>query len=129
MPGNVAVIEYPTDAIPFIYSSGNAAAAIATATVPALPGRTAYISGLQITSSGSTAAAVVLAVLAGLIGGASISYVYTSVAGVTLANPTLQIMFPKPIPASASNTAVTLTLPSLGAGSTNAVATLHGFYL
>jgi hypothetical protein len=127
--GNLKVVqsEGPVEpATPVIKTSGNVAAAVATATLPAVSGKTNYLTGFDITSSGSTAAAVVLAALTGLLGG-TINYVYATVAGATLANPTLSVRFDIPLPASAANTAISLSLPTLGAGNTNAVVNLYGY--
>ena len=43
------------------------------------------------------------------------------------ANP-LIVRFNMPIPASAVNTAIAITLPALGAGNTKAAVAIHGFY-
>jgi len=119
--------EGPAEAATMVTgTSGNVAAASAAASLPAVAGKTNYLTGFDITSSGSTGAAVVLAALTGLLGG-TISYVYTTVAGATLANPQLSVRFQTPLPASAVNTAITLTLPSLGTGNTNAITTVYGY--
>lgn len=107
-------------------SSGNQANANAVATMPAVAGKTNYVTGFEITATGATAAAVVLAALSGILGG-TINYVFAAPAGVTVATTPLVVTFAQPVPASAVNTAVVLTLPALGAGNTNAIATLHGF--
>lgn len=121
----------PTNAFPYggtllNATSGNVAAASAVATLPAVASRTNYITGFDMTGTGATAAAVVTVTVAGLAGG-SITFIATAVAGATLANPVLSIRFPAPIPASAVNTAITVTCPSLGAGNTNNVVNAYGF--
>lgn len=107
-------------------SSGNVANAAAVATMPAVAAKTNYVTGFEITATGATAAAVVLAALAGIAGG-TINYVFAAPAGVTTSATPLTVVFSQPIPASAVNTAITLTLPALGAGNTNAITTLHGY--
>lgn len=109
-------------------ASGNVGAAIATATIPAVAGKTAYLTGFTITSSGSTGAAVVSPTVTGLLSG-TLTYTYSSVAGVTLANPVLAEKFPIALPASAAGVAIAVVLPSLGAGNTNATVVAYGFYI
>jgi hypothetical protein len=46
-----------------------------------------------------------------------------------LQNATLSIAFPRCIPASATNTAIVVTLPALGAGNTNATVIAWGYRL
>jgi hypothetical protein len=132
--GTVAVSNLPTipglpvGAAAVSASSGNVAAAVATATMPAVVGKTNYITGLEITGAGATAAAVILAALSGILGG-TINYNVPVAAGVAVGNFPLVVEFNTPIPASAANTAIVLTVPSYGAGNTNSIATIHGFVL
>lgn len=126
--GNVGSKATPNGATPLHSSSGNVANAPAVATLAAAAGLTNYVTGFTITGGGATAAALVLATLTGLLGGTA-SYVYGAVAGVASPNPVLQIDFSTPLPASAANTAIVLTLPALGAGNTNAVVELFGYQL
>jgi hypothetical protein len=39
------------------------------------------------------------------------------------------VPLPIPVPATAVNTAIVVTVPSLGAGNTNAAVTAFGFYV
>lgn len=110
-------------------ASGNVAAASAVATLAGAAGKTTYITGFEVTGSGATAAAVVLVTVTGLIGGATATYVLAVVAGATLGNTPLIVQFPKPIPASAENTAIVVTVPTLGAGNTNSAVVAHGYQL
>jgi hypothetical protein len=126
LDGTTAEVVYVKTPAVTSNSSGNVAAASAVATLAGVAGKTTYISGFEITSAGATAAAVVSATLTGLLGGTA-TYTYTCNAGATTANPSLQVTFTPPLPASAANTAIVLTLPSLGAGNTNATVTAHGF--
>lgn len=109
-------------------TSGNAAAAIATATLAAAAGKTTYLTGFDITGSGATAGLPVVVTIANLLTGA-LTYTYTAAVGVLVANVPLSIRFPVPIPANAVNTAITVTCPSLGAGNTNNVVNAFGFQL
>ena len=107
-------------------SSGNVAAATATATLPAIATKTNYISGVDIDAGGATGAACVNLTITGLVGGTA-TYPVCVIAGATLQNPRIQIRFPAPMPASAINVAIVASLPSLGAGNTNAAVNAYGF--
>ena len=117
---------YPAGATPLTNSSGNVANATAVATLAGAAGLTTYITGFQITGTGATAAAAVTATLAGIIGGTA-SYTIAAMAGAVLANNSLLVDFSYPIPASAVNTAIVLTLPALGIGNTNSTVTARGY--
>lgn len=119
---------YPVGATPLTNSSGNVANANAVATLAAVAGKTNYVTGIALTGGGATAASIVSATLAGLISGTQ-TFSYGVVAGATTANNALEINFDPPIPASAANTAIVLTLPALGAGNTNAVANIRGYQI
>lgn len=107
-------------------SSGNVAAAVATATLPAVLNKMNYLSGFDVTSSGATAASVVSLTITGLLGGTR-TYTYTAVAGVTLSNPALILYFDPPLQASGPNVAIVVSMPSLGAGNTNTCVNAEGF--
>jgi hypothetical protein len=117
---------YPVDAFPLASSSGTVAAGAATATLTATQDHKVYICGFVMTSTGSTAAAVVAPTVTGTFGGTQ-TYAYASVAGVTLANQSLVVTYNPCLAASASSTNIVVTLPSLGAGSTNATTNAWGY--
>lgn len=119
---------YPNTAVPASAASANVANAQAQASLAAIPGKTAFVTGFEITAGGATAAALVQATLVGLLGGTA-TYIVGAPAGATAAATPLCVRFAMPIPASAPNVALTLTLPALGAGNTNAAVALHGFYI
>jgi hypothetical protein len=106
-------------------SSGNVAAGTATATLPAALGKITYLTGFNFTSSGATGASVVTCTITGLVGGTR-SYTLAVVAGATLGNQPLGEKFVPPLSASAPNTAIAASCPSLGAGSTNAAVNAEG---
>ena len=110
------------------YSSGNVAAATATATLAAVAGKTTYITGFSITGAGATAASVVNPTITGLLGGTQ-TYTLAVTAGATLANTPLNVFFDPAIPASAVNTAIVVSCPSLGAGNTNNTVNAWGYQL
>lgn len=108
-------------------SSGNVAAATATATLPAVAGRTNYISQVNFYFGGATGASIVLMTIVGLTGGTQ-TFPIAVPAGVTLGG-FVSIPFYPPLPASGSNVAIVASCPTLGAGNTNAVMNVSGFYL
>lgn len=114
------------DNYPAHNSSGNVANASAVATLAGVTSLLTHVTGFEITGGGATAASLVVAVLSGTTGG-SLSFVVPVPAGVTAGLAPITIKFPEPIPASAVNTSIVLTLPALGAGNTAAAVTLHGY--
>jgi hypothetical protein len=120
--------DYPAGANVFSSSSGNKANATATATLSGAVGKTTYVSGFEVTGSGATTALVVIVTMTGINGGTQ-SYIYSAVAGVLVENTPLIVEFSKPLPASATNTAISVSCPALGAGSTNNVVNIHGYQL
>lgn len=133
LSGNAAPLpafpgQVPVGATAVNNSSGNIANNTAAATLPAVAGKTNYVTGIEVTGAGATAAAVVVATLAGLLGGTA-SYIITAPAGATVAILPLVVIFDPPMPASAVNTAITLSVPALGAGNTNVAANIHGFVI
>jgi hypothetical protein len=109
-----------------VATSGNVANAIGTATLPAVAAKTTYITGFDVTGSGATVGLPVVVTVAGLLGG-SITYTTTAAVGALVGNTPLSVRFPAPMPASAVNTAITVSCAALGAGSTNNVVNAFGF--
>lgn len=124
----IPTTDYPVGATPLTASSGNVAAASAVATLAKAAAKTTYITGFEITAGGATGAALVTATVVGTITG-TLSYTYAAPAGVTLGAVPLIVQFSTPIPASAVNTDIVVTLPSLGTGNTNATVVAHGYRL
>lgn len=112
----------------FNATSGNVAAGVAAATIPAAIGKLACLAGMDVTAGGATAAAVVILTITGVKGG-PLNYTYTVPAGATLPCPNLQVNFDPPLEASAQNVAIVVSLPSLGAGNTNTTVNARGLYL
>lgn len=103
------------------------AAAVITATLAASVGKTTYIAGFSVDGLGATGASVIEVVVSGLLGG-SLRRKLSIPAGATAILPSPLVMeFDRPIPASAANTAIVVTVPSFGAGNTSAVVQAHGF--
>lgn len=116
------------DATPVTAGSGNVANAVAAATIPAVAGKTAYITGFDIQGAGATAGLVVNPTMAGVISGTK-TFVYAAAAGALVANQALSRCFNPPIPASAVNTAITISCPALGAGNTANTVNIYGYYI
>jgi hypothetical protein len=107
-------------------SSGNVAAATATATLAAAVGKVTYICGLQATAGGATAAAVVTLTVANIAGG-TMSLTYGGNTGAGVPTAPLVVPFNRCIPANAPNTTIVVSMPSLGAGNTNATVSAWGY--
>lgn len=120
--------DYPSGATPITADSGNQANATATATLAANAAQRTWITGFLITSSGATGASVVAGTITGVVGG-TLHFTYVAVAGATLADNTLAYTFGKPIPSSAINTAIAVSIPALGAGNTNTTVNAFGYQL
>ncbi len=106
-------------------TGGNASNA---ATLPGVAGKTTYITGFQVTASGATAGLDATVTVAGVISG-TMNYTFTFPAGVLVAATPLIVNFARPVPASAVNTAIVVTLPAGGAGNTNASVSAQGLQL
>ena len=102
------------------------AAAAQTATLAAAEGYRNYLAYVAVTGLGATAGSAVDMLITGIAGGTKTVQVGVP-AGVTAPlNPHI-LSFPEPIPASADNTAITVVLPSLGAGNTDACLLVIGY--
>ena len=117
---------YTSAQVPITAASGNVAAGVATATLAASGSKLTYITGFEITSDGATVGVCVNPTVTGVVTG-TLTFTYCAPAGALLAANPLIVEFPQPIPSSAVNTAVAVSLPSLGTGSTNATVTAHGY--
>ena len=118
----------PVGATPITAASGNQANANAVATLAAAAGKTTYITGFQVTAAGATAGLAVNVTVAGVVTG-TLTYTFVFPAGAAVGAQPLVVEFPEPVPASAVNTAIVVTLPAGGAGNTNAAVAAQGFQL
>jgi hypothetical protein len=98
-------------------SATAAAAAACSATLAGQSSKTTYLTGFTVTSGNATAAVVGTVTITGTIGG-SLNYVFVE---PTASGGYLSVSFPQPIPASAQNTAITVTLAALTGGANSAV--------
>lgn len=125
-----ALVGDPTanaDKTPLAATSGAVAAAVAAAVLTPASGEWAYITGFEITGLGATGATNVTATVATLIGGITFSYNVAVVAGAALANGNLIVTFDPPMKASAVDTAITVSCPSLGVGNLKNIVNARGF--
>ncbi len=110
-------IEEPEEA-DYVYASATSAAgATAVATLPAVAGKRNYLLGFVITSTNPAAAVNGVVTVTGL--GTTLSFQF--VESTTLGGK-LVVQFSKPLPASALNTAIAVTLPAIATGGLGAVA-------
>lgn len=110
---------------PLTASSGNVAAAAATATLTSAAGRLVYLTGFAITGAGATAASVIAVTVTGCIGG-TMTFNMAIPAGAAVAVTPLIVTFPYPIAATGYNTNIVVSAASFGAGNTNAACVAHG---
>ena len=108
-------------------ASGDVANVNAVATLAAAAAVTTYITGFEVTATGSTAGSVVDVTVTD--GTWTKTYVLVAPAGVSTAAAPLMVEFTRPVAASAVNTAITVTCPALGAGSAHCAVNATGFQL
>ena len=109
-------------------SSGNVAAATAAATLTGAASLTTYITGFQVTGGGATAASTVNVTVTGLLGGTA-TYAYGAELGAAVPNKPLIVAFYPPLPASAANTSIVVSCPTLGAGNLLNTVNVQGYRL
>lgn len=95
-------------------------------TLGAVEGKTTYLCGFVVTGAGATAASVIAVTVTGLLGGTQTFYIAVP-AGAAVGIAPLVVQFPAPIPASGTNQAIAVNVPSFGAGNTSAATAAHGF--
>lgn len=112
-------------------SAQNATAGANTATLASASGKTAWITGFDVTGTGATTGSGINVTVTGLASGAgsTLNYGLQVPAGVTaaLTGGGLFIKYDKPLPASALNTNILVTCPSFGSGNTAASVNVYGF--
>jgi hypothetical protein len=115
----------PNTGVGISATSGDQAAATATATLPAIQNRITYLCGFSVTGTGATSTSVV-AITVGNVA-ATTTFDLVVPAGATLILPLTQYSFAPCIPASAVNTSVTVSVPSLGTGNAHSQVTAWGY--
>jgi hypothetical protein len=116
---------YPAAVTRIAQQSAVAANAQATATLAAAANKTTYITNLQIFATGATAAGAVNVTITGLLGG-TMTIPFDVPAGVNVRATPIILDFATPLPGSAVNTAIVVTLPALGSGNTRATVNAQG---
>jgi hypothetical protein len=116
-PGGAGAAGFPAGATPITAVFSGADTATASATLAAVAGKFTYICGFTVSGLGSTAGATVIATVATLAGGNTLSYSYVFVASATGADTPVNQVFSPCIPASAANAVITATVPG-SAGNT-----------
>jgi hypothetical protein len=113
-----------------VQASATGAASASNATMPAVAGKTNWIEGFDITGCGATTGATITVTVTGLNGG-TMSFAVAIAQPVTVpaigGNGIYSVRFPEPLPASAVNTAITVNVPSFGAGSTAQSCAVYGY--
>lgn len=123
----MADIQYPNGSVALGGSSGSVANATAAVTLAAPASGINYVTSIAITGAGATAASIVVATLSGVVGG-PFAYIIAVPAGATTGITPIFRQYPIPL-AGVAGQAITLSLPALGAGNTNAAVNLAGFRL
>jgi hypothetical protein len=127
--GGLSVNPYPAGAVPVTASSGAVANASSTLNLPGVAGKTTYMTGLEVTGLGATAAGSVTVSIY-LAGSALTLYFVVPIpAGVTTGISPLIVQFPTPISAGGANAVIQTTMPAFGSGNTAACLNVHGFQL
>lgn len=114
VPG-VAVADYVYD------SDTSTAGGACTSVIPAVAGKRNYLLGFSITTTAPAAISTGVATVTGL--GVTLSY---QVVETTTAGAQVHVNFANPLPASALNTAITLTLPAITGGGSVATV-IYGY--
>lgn len=123
---NIGLMPYPVGAVPVVARASGANAHI-TATIPAVAGVTAYLTGFTLTGVGSTAGLAAVFNINGILGGA-IAYDFSTPINV-LQTAYMTQNFTPPLQGGAPNQAIAGDMTALGVGSTSAHIGLYGYYL
>ena len=109
-------------------SQTSAIAAAIVATLPGAAGKTTYLKGFEVTGGGATAAGLALVTVTGLAT-TPLNYAFAVPAGAAVGAAPLVVEFGQALPASAVAGAVSVNVPTLGAGNVLACVAAHGFQL
>lgn len=128
LPMSMPANGLPTGAVALIAGSGTIGNNTASATLTGTATTTVYITGFEVTGAGATAGLAVAVTVSGLLGGSRV-YTYAFAVGALIANMPLIVPYNPPLPASAINTAITVSCPASGIGGTNNTVVAHGYYV
>ena len=115
----------PTFGGTFVSATSTGGAQVNSPSLAAATGLTNYCAGFSITGLGATAASGIAVTLSD--GTWTQNYTFAVPAGATAGATPLVVTFNPPLPASAANTAITLTCPTFGSGNTAASANIWGY--
>lgn len=118
--------KLPAGAVTVRAASGNVTNNTASAALPAVAAKTNYLTGFIVTASGASSGLIVNGTITGLLGG-TYTFTFGFPAGVLVMAVPLVVMLDTPMPASAVNTAITISLPAGGTGNTNAAVEIQGY--
>jgi len=119
--------ELPARATAVSATSGDVAAATATATIaaPSVAGASNYLCGFDMRGTGATSATTVALTITGLVGG-TMTFQVLVVAGATTATPSLTVQFPVCLKGT-PDTAVVVSMPTFGTGALHAMINAWGY--
>ena len=126
--GNGGLTALPAGAVE-VENAGTGANAQITVNLTGVAGKTTYMTGLQITATGATAAGAVTATVF-LAGSAiTLNFVIAVPAGASVGVTPLIVTFPNAISAGGQNQVIQTILPALGAGNLLAAVNVTGYRL
>jgi len=120
--------KLPFGATQVAVQSGNSPNAAINISLPAAAGKTTYITHLMVSGGGATAASLSSVIVANMLGG-TYGLNFGVPAGITVGLPPIVITFDPPMPATAVNTALNITVAAFGAGNVAASASAQGYQL
>lgn len=126
-PLGVATAPLPTGATPFSAQTSTTNA-VSSAFIPALAGRTAYLTGLVAGGLGATAAALVLVSVFNIVGG-TYAMPFAVPAGVGVAAYPLSVVFIPALVATGPNIPIQVNLAAFGSGNVGQGIGITGYYI
>jgi len=118
----------PADAVAVNINVGVVANTTMNAVMPAVPGYLNVLRGFKITGTGATAASAIDVTTTGCgTAGPNLRLAVPAGVNTNAPNTAWSPDWPNGIPASAANTAITVSVPAFGAGNTGAAISLYGY--
>jgi hypothetical protein len=117
-----------------VFATASGGAQTNAPVLPAASGKITYLEGFDLTGGGATAAGIATVTITGLAGGTLVitAAVAAGAAVPAFTNGVFSVRFPTPLPAGSggviqSNTTITVSCGTFGAGNTSAQCTAYGF--
>jgi hypothetical protein len=128
LSGTISTALLPAGAVTITGTSGDVAHTAAVATLAAAVNKLTYLAGFSVYATGATNATVVDVTVA------DGAWTLTFPINVPASSAAVQLMpiartFNPPLVASAPNTAIVVTCPTLGTGNTNCCVNVEGYQL